>query len=120
MSAVTEIEMYQGDNRDIRVTLKDANGVSVGETSGWRLRFTVKEVDTDAATVIFKDSDVATEAAYVSENLWDIYILRADTASLTGIPKTYVFDVEMETDDSPVKYHTAVKGSFKIRLGVTA
>jgi len=113
-----KFEMFRGDNKTMRVTIVDGDGDSVGDTSGWRIRMSVKLKDTDAATVIFKDSDVAGEATHVSANIWDIFILRADTTALAA-PLKYVYDVEAETDAAPAKFHTVVKDEFKLLLGVT-
>lgn len=114
-----KIEMFQGDNKTIRVTIVDGDGVTVGDTSGWTIRFGLKLKDTDGANLVTKDSSVGpTEAVHVSTNIWDIFLLRADTTGLS--PGIYVYDVEAETDDAPVKFHTVVKDQFKIKLGVTS
>jgi len=112
-----EIEMYQGNDRTIEVTLTDSDGAAF-DLTGVTIYFTVRKSESDAAAVIEKSSLVATEIVIIgvaTGGVFEVYLVPADSATIDG---EYVYDFTLVTDDVPVETFTVVKDSIKFLIPV--
>ena len=108
-----EIDIFQGDNKTYELTVKNRAGAVVDITSG-TIKFTVKKLLDDTATIITKTTAEATEVTITdgSNGVAEIYVVPADTA--TEERGEYEYDVEY-TAVSGKKY-TIIVSRFTIKL----
>ena len=111
--------MYRGDSAAWDFTITEPAGTAVDLTNAASIRFTVKERTTDA--------DVAAIAAYTvgtgvtvtdaTGGMVRVQMDPSDTSALTGLPKRYLWDLQL-TDDSTNVY-TVAAGTLEVRQDVT-
>ena len=109
-----EIDIYQGNNRTIEVTLVDSDGAAFDLTNTV-VSFTVKKYETDSVALISKTSAVVSEISISSPatlGIFEVFLLPGDTEDLAG---NKVYDI---TVVSGGKTYTVVKSDFDILLPV--
>jgi len=115
MAATQTISMFRGDDKTVRITVKDGSGALVNIT-GAHIKFTAAT----SPTSIAKDSDNgASEVDWTdpTNGEAEIYLVPADTAGAT--PKeigSYLFDIEITLSG---KTYTLSKGFFQLVADVT-
>lgn len=110
------VEIYRGDNRTFKVTVKDGDGNAVN-IAGASIVFSVKEKISDAAYIIQKSSSVGSEITITdaANGIYEVYLLPADSQNLDI--RTYEYDSELTT--STGKIYTVVRGEFTVYAEIT-
>ena len=108
------IEIYRGDNRTFKVTVKDGDGVVV-DITGASIKFSVKEEISDTSYVIQKTVGSGINITDAANGEYEVYIVPADTQNLDT--KVYEYDSELTT--SAPKVYTVVRGEFTVQAEIT-
>lgn len=116
MAILQNIEIYRGDNRTLKVTIKGADGVVVDITNA-TIKFTVKKNVADEENKIQKTTNSASQISITdaANGEYEIYLLPADTQDMDV--DNYEYDSELIT--AAGKVYTVVRGEFSILAEVT-
>lgn len=109
-----DIEIYQGNDRTLKVTVVDSDGAAY-DLSTADLYFDVKKFESDTPSIISKSSAVVTEIKILSpatDGIFEVYLLPADTENIVG---KKVYDLTM---DEGGKIYTLIKADFTVTLPV--
>jgi hypothetical protein len=113
----TQIDMFKGDHKTLRLTVIDGNGDAV-DLAGASLIFSLKFIATASTALIEKTSAKPAEIDILTpttNGIAEIFLLPADTTSLR--PKVYTFDVQLT--DSGGKISTLLRGNLNLLQDVT-
>lgn len=116
LMANQNIELYRGDSRTFKVTVKDENGNAV-DITGASIKFSVKERIGDASYVFQKTSAQSSEITITdaANGEYEVYIVPANTQNLDIV--SYQYDSELIVATGEV--YTIVRGEFTVLAEIT-
>ncbi len=117
MSENSQVYMYKGDDKTLRVTVADQDSIAI-DLLDCSLRFSLKALATDETPLIEKTTVDSAEIAIIpptSQGIAEVYLIPADTVDLA--PGTYAFDVELTT--KLLKIYTLLVGTLTLQQDVS-
>ena len=110
-----QIFIYRGDSSNVSLTAYAADGVTPFSLSGYNIKLTVKQKDTDTTNVLQFNS--ASGSSVLTSSLTAGIVTFVFTTSDTTItPSNYVYDVQVT---SGTNVYTIAKDKFIIGQDVT-
>ncbi|GAJ05319.1 unnamed protein product [marine sediment metagenome] len=120
MGIKNTITVDRGNNKTISLTIYHADGKTLYNLTDKTVTLYVKRKisdDNDDAIIVLSTTD--TSGTITGIGTVEFYLLPKHTDDAAGIAKAnlkdnkqYIYEVEVATDDVPIKYYTALRSTF--------